>query len=104
MKGGWSYRRAGNRVGSGANKRHGLDAVRLRSFACLRETGAPGDSQEPTVRNWRLCIAVCALQFEAHGAGIYQILASRRNQREWPVPLSRAGHFVDRGGRFIGVH
>jgi len=66
MKGGWSYRRAGS-VWSGTNKRHGLDAVRLRSFACLRDTGAQGDSQEPTVRAWRLYMAACALEFEGIG-------------------------------------
>ncbi|MDT3706195.1 MAG: hypothetical protein ROZ09_05170 [Thiobacillus sp.] len=45
---------------------------------------------EPTFRAWRLYMAACALEFEAGGTGIYQILASSRNRGEWPVPLSLA--------------
>ena len=41
-------------------------------------------------------MAACALEFDAGGTGVYQILASKRNEGQWPVPLSRrnlyAGH------------
>lgn len=45
---------------------------------------------EPTFRVWRLYMAACAVEFEAGGTGIYQILASRRDRGAWPVPLTRA--------------
>ncbi len=51
--------------------------------AALREV------DEPTYRVWRLYMAASALDFEAGTTGIYQILASRPNRGEWPVPLSR---------------
>jgi cyclopropane-fatty-acyl-phospholipid synthase len=44
---------------------------------------------EPTYRVWRLYMAACALEFEAGGTGIYQILASRRGV-ETSLPLTRA--------------
>jgi cyclopropane-fatty-acyl-phospholipid synthase len=43
---------------------------------------------EPTYRVWRLYMAACALEFEAGGTGIYQILASRRGV-ETSLPLTR---------------
>ena len=58
--------------------------------AALREV------DEPTFRVWRLYMAACALEFEAGGTGIYQILASRRNGGHWPVPLTR-GDLYARG-------
>ena len=54
--------------------------------AALREI------DEPTYRVWRLYMAACALQFEAGGTGVYQVLASKRNRGEWPVPLSRGAY------------
>ena len=51
--------------------------------AALREV------DEPTYRVWRLYMAASALDFEAGTTGVYQILASRPNRGEWPVPLSR---------------
>jgi cyclopropane-fatty-acyl-phospholipid synthase len=43
---------------------------------------------EPTYRVWRLYMAACALEFEAGGTGIYQILASRRGVAT-SLPLTR---------------
>jgi cyclopropane-fatty-acyl-phospholipid synthase len=63
--------------------RHWVRRLEANHEAAQREVG------EPTFRVWRLYMAACALEFEAGGTGIYQILASSRNQGEWPVPLSR---------------
>ena len=61
--------------------------------AALREV------DEPTFRVWQLYMAACALEFESGGTGIYQILASSRNNGEWPVPLSRADLYEGHGRR-----
>lgn len=63
--------------------RHWVDRLEANREAALREVG------EPTYRIWRLYMAACALEFDAGGTGIYQILASKRNGGQWPVPLSR---------------
>jgi cyclopropane-fatty-acyl-phospholipid synthase len=44
---------------------------------------------EATFRVWRLYMAACALDFEAGGIGIYQVLASRRAAGGQPLPLTR---------------
>jgi cyclopropane-fatty-acyl-phospholipid synthase len=44
---------------------------------------------EATYRVWRLYMAACALDFEAGGVGIYQVLASRRAEGAQPLPLTR---------------
>jgi cyclopropane-fatty-acyl-phospholipid synthase len=44
---------------------------------------------ETAYRVWRLYMAACALEFEAGGTGIYQILASRRGAAAPDVPLTR---------------
>ena len=44
---------------------------------------------EDAYRVWRFYMAACAMEFEAEGTGIYQILASRRGTHTLPVPLSR---------------
>ena len=54
---------------------------------------APGD-QSPSF----------TLEFESGGTGIYQVLASRRNRGEWPVPLSRRDLYVGCDGRSAGVN
>ncbi len=51
--------------------------------AVLREV------DERTYRVWRLYMAASALEFESGGTGVYQILASKRDQGRWPVPLTR---------------
>jgi cyclopropane-fatty-acyl-phospholipid synthase len=45
-------------------------------------------------------MVACALEFEAGGTGIYQILASNRNRGAWPVPLSRSDLYARRDGLF----
>ena len=44
---------------------------------------------EATYRVWRLYMAACALEFEAGGTGIYQILTGKRRAGEPAVPLTR---------------
>jgi cyclopropane-fatty-acyl-phospholipid synthase len=44
---------------------------------------------EATYRVWRLYMAACALEFEAGGVGIYQVLASKRAEGSLPLPLTR---------------
>lgn len=44
---------------------------------------------ETAYRVWRLYMAACALEFEAGGTGVYQILASRRGTAAPDVPLTR---------------
>ncbi len=44
---------------------------------------------EATYRVWRLYMAACALEFEAGGVGIYQVLASRRAEGSPALPLTR---------------
>ena len=63
--------------------RHWVQRLEANRDAALREV------DEPTYRVWRLYMAASALDFEAGTTGIYQILASRPNRGEWPVPLSR---------------
>jgi len=62
--------------------RHWVQRLEDNREAALREV------DEPTYRVWRLYMAACALEFEAGGTGIYQILASRRGA-EAPLPLTR---------------
>jgi cyclopropane-fatty-acyl-phospholipid synthase len=63
--------------------RHWVQRLEAQREAALREV------DEPTFRIWRLYMAACALEFDSGGTGIYQILASKRDQGRWPVPLSR---------------
>lgn len=44
---------------------------------------------ESAYRVWRLYMAACALEFEAGGTGIYQILASKPGVAAPAVPLTR---------------
>ncbi|MBI3041733.1 MAG: class I SAM-dependent methyltransferase [Betaproteobacteria bacterium] len=44
---------------------------------------------EATYRIWRLYMTACALEFESGGAGVYQILASRRQPGAAAVALTR---------------
>ncbi len=44
---------------------------------------------ETAYRVWRLYMAACALEFEAGGTGIYQILASKPGATMRPLPLTR---------------
>ncbi len=44
---------------------------------------------EATYRVWRLYMAACALEFEAGGTGIYQVLTGKRREGSPSVPLTR---------------
>ncbi len=44
---------------------------------------------EDSYRVWRFYMAACAVEFEAEGTGIYQILASKRRTGTLAVPLTR---------------
>jgi cyclopropane-fatty-acyl-phospholipid synthase len=44
---------------------------------------------EATYRVWRLYMTACALEFESGDIGIYQVLATKRAQRNLPLPLTR---------------
>lgn len=63
--------------------RHWVQRLEARRDEALREV------DEVTYRIWRLYMAACALEFEAGGTGIYQIVASKRAGGAWPVPLTR---------------
>ncbi|HEY8326888.1 MAG TPA: cyclopropane-fatty-acyl-phospholipid synthase family protein [Rhodanobacter sp.] len=78
--------------------RHWVQRLEANREAALREV------DEPTYRVWRLYMAACALEFESGGTGIYQILASKRNRGEWPVPLSRSDLYGDHRTRLAGAH
>lgn len=78
--------------------RHWVQRLEANREAALREV------DEPTFRVWRLYMAACALEFESGGTGIYQIVASTRNQGEWPVPLSRADLYRGQRDHFGGLN
>ncbi|MES2091225.1 MAG: cyclopropane-fatty-acyl-phospholipid synthase family protein [Pseudomonadota bacterium] len=63
--------------------RHWVTRLEANREAALQEVN------EESYRAWRLYMAACALEFESGGTGIYQILASSRKQKQWPVPLTR---------------
>jgi cyclopropane-fatty-acyl-phospholipid synthase len=62
--------------------RHWVQRLEANHDAALHEI------DEPTYRVWRLYMAACALEFEAGGTGIYQILASKKGI-ETTLPLTR---------------
>lgn len=71
--------------------RHWVRRLEAQREAAVLEAG------EATYRVWRLYMAACALEFEAGGTGIYQILASRHNAGAWPVPLTRSDLYAGGG-------
>jgi cyclopropane-fatty-acyl-phospholipid synthase len=62
--------------------RHWVRRLEEQREAALQEVG------EATYRVWRLYMVACALEFEAGGTGIYQILASRSGAPP-SLPLTR---------------
>ena len=68
--------------------RHWVRRLEANRDAALREV------DEPTYRVWRLYMAACALEFEAGGTGIYQILASRSGV-ETALPLTRSDLYAN---------
>jgi cyclopropane-fatty-acyl-phospholipid synthase len=69
--------------------RHWVARLEGRREDAIREVG------EGTYRIWRLYMAACALEFDAGGTGVYQILASQRKSGIWPVPLTRSDLYAD---------
>jgi len=77
---------------------HDVEGLRLHYALTLREWVRRLESAhdaavqmvgEAAYRIWRLYMAGCALEFEAGGTGIYQILASRRGKQAPTLPLTR---------------
>ncbi|MBX9795104.1 MAG: cyclopropane-fatty-acyl-phospholipid synthase family protein, partial [Burkholderiaceae bacterium] len=69
--------------------RHWVQRLEANREQALQEV------DEVTYRIWRLYMAACALEFEAGGTGIYQIVASKRHDGAWPVPLTRGDLYRD---------
>jgi len=63
--------------------RHWVKRLETRKAEALQHVSAA------TYRVWRLYMAACALEFEEGGAGLYQILLSKR-ARTAPLPRTRA--------------
>lgn len=63
--------------------RHWVQRLEAQREAALALVG------ERTYRVWRLYMAACALEFEAGGTGLHQILAAKPAQGRWTVPLTR---------------
>ena len=78
--------------------RHWVERLEANRDSALREVG------ETTYRVWRLYMAACALDFEAGTTGVHQILASKPNRGEWPLPLSRADLYADRAHAMTQAH
>ena len=72
--------------------RHWVRRLEAQREAAVMEVG------EPTYRVWHLYMAACALEFEAGGTGIYQILASRHHAGAWAVPLTRGDLYAEIDG------
>jgi cyclopropane-fatty-acyl-phospholipid synthase len=53
---------------------------------------------ESAYRVWRLYMTACALEFEAGGTGIYQILVSKHGGTSPPVPLTRKDIYAGLSG------
>jgi cyclopropane-fatty-acyl-phospholipid synthase len=49
---------------------------------------------EDAYRVWRFYMAACAMEFEAEGTGVYQVLASKRGSGSLPTPLTRRDIYV----------
>ncbi|MBI5278042.1 MAG: class I SAM-dependent methyltransferase [Burkholderiales bacterium] len=73
--------------------RHWVRRLEARSDAAIREVG------DTAYRVWRLYMAACALEFEAGGTGIYQILASKPDHGRWAVPLTRRDIYARASGQ-----
>jgi cyclopropane-fatty-acyl-phospholipid synthase len=69
--------------------RHWVARLEAHREEAIREVG------EGAYRVWRLYMAACALEFDAGGTGVYQILASHRHNGEWPVPMTRRDLYAE---------
>jgi cyclopropane-fatty-acyl-phospholipid synthase len=77
---------------------HDVENLRMHYAMTLREwvkrleanhDAALNYVSEDAYRVWRFYMAACAMEFEAEGTGIYQVLASKRGSHNLPVPLTR---------------
>ena len=77
---------------------HDVENLRMHYAMTLREwvkrleanhEAALNYVSEDAYRVWRFYMAACAMEFEAEGTGIYQVLASKRGSGKLPVPLTR---------------
>jgi cyclopropane-fatty-acyl-phospholipid synthase len=77
---------------------HDVENLRMHYAMTLREwvkrleanhDAALNYVSEDAYRVWRFYMAACAMEFEAEGTGIYQVLASKRGSHSLPVPLTR---------------
>lgn len=77
---------------------HDVENLRMHYAMTLREwvkrleanhDAALNYVSEDAYRVWRFYMAACAMEFEAEGTGIYQVLASKRGSGKLPVPLTR---------------
>jgi cyclopropane-fatty-acyl-phospholipid synthase len=77
---------------------HDVENLRMHYALTLREwvkrleanhEAALNYVSEDAYRVWRFYMAACAMEFEAEGTGIYQVLASKRGSHSLPVPLTR---------------
>jgi cyclopropane-fatty-acyl-phospholipid synthase len=77
---------------------HDVENLRIHYAMTLREwvkrleanhDAALNYVSEDAYRVWRFYMAACAMEFEAEGTGIYQVLASKRGSGNLPVPLTR---------------
>jgi cyclopropane-fatty-acyl-phospholipid synthase len=84
---------------------HDVEALRPHYAMTLREWVSRLEARreealqyvgESAYRVWRLYMAACAREFELGGTGIYQILASKRNEGISPVPLTRKDIYAAR--------
>ncbi len=83
---------------------HDVENLRIHYAMTLREwvkrleanhDAALNYVSEDAYRVWRFYMAACAMEFEAEGTGIYQVLASKRGTKQLPVPLTRRDLYVD---------
>jgi cyclopropane-fatty-acyl-phospholipid synthase len=77
---------------------HDVENLRIHYAMTLREwvkrleaahDAALHHVSEDAYRVWRFYMAACAMEFEAEGTAIYQVLASKRGTKHSPVPLTR---------------
>jgi len=83
---------------------HDVENLRIHYAMTLREwvkrleanhDAALNYVSEDAYRVWRFYMAACAMEFEAEGTGIYQVLASKRGSMKLPVPLTRRDLYLN---------
>jgi cyclopropane-fatty-acyl-phospholipid synthase len=83
---------------------HDVENLRIHYAMTLREwvkrleanhEAALNYVSEDAYRVWRFYMAACAMEFEAEGTGIYQVLASKRGTMKLPVPLTRRDLYIN---------